>query len=57
MSRGWVVLAALAGKFMTNDRVFGSALHMDIYLWKIWNIMKNFANFTLLAILLGSIIK
>lgn len=52
-----MVLAALAGKFMTNDRVFGAALHMDVYLWKIRNIMKNFANFALLAFLLGSIIK
>jgi len=30
---------------------------MDIYLWKIWNIMKNFANFTLVAIVIGSIIS
>jgi len=42
---------------MTNDRVFGAALHMDIYLRKIRNIMKNFANFALLAFLLGTIIK
>lgn len=57
MSRWRVVLAALAGKMMTNDRVFGAALHMDVYLRKIWNIMKNFANFALIAFLLGSLIK
>lgn len=57
MSRGRVILAALAGKMMTNDRVFGSLLHMDIYLWKIWNIMKNFANFALVAFLLWTLIK
>lgn len=57
MSRGWVVLAALAGKMMSNDRVFGATLHMDIYLRKIWNIMKNFANFGLIAFLLGTLIK
>lgn len=57
MSRWRVVLAALAGKMMTNDWVFGAALHMDIYLRKIWNIMKNFANFLLIAFLLGSLIK
>ena len=30
---------------------------MDIYLWKIWNIMKNFANFALLGIVLFNIVK
>jgi hypothetical protein len=57
MSRGWIILAALAGKMMSNDRVFGAALHMDVYLRKIWNIMKNFANFALIAFLLGSLVK
>lgn len=57
LSWAWIVVAALAGKMMTNDRVFGAALHMDIYLRKIWNIMKNFANFALIAFLLGSLIK
>lgn len=42
---------------MTNDRVYGSILHMDIYLRKIWNIMKNFANFALIGIVLYNIIK
>ncbi|MEI7919034.1 MAG: hypothetical protein WCH65_02195 [bacterium] len=51
------MLAILAGKLMTNDFVYGAFLHMDVYLWKIWNIMKNFANFALLALVLGSIIK
>jgi hypothetical protein len=40
---------------MTNDWVYGSIIHMDIYLWKIWNIMKNFANFGLVAIVLYKI--
>ena len=52
-----VVFAILAGKLMTNDWVYGSVLHLDVYLWKIRNIMKNFANFALVGILLGSIIK
>ena len=42
---------------MTNDLVYASIIHMDIYLWKIWNIMKNFANFALLGIVLFNIIK
>jgi hypothetical protein len=56
---GWIriVLAALAGKFMTNDLVYGSRLHMDVYLRKLRNIFKNFANFWLLGILLREVIK
>ena len=56
-SRLWVILALLAGKLMTNDFVYGAFLHMDIYLWKIRNIMKNFANFGLAGLVLRSIIK
>ncbi|MCX6825079.1 MAG: hypothetical protein NTY80_02530 [candidate division SR1 bacterium] len=56
-SRGWIILAVLAGKLMTNDWVYGSIIHMDIYLWKIRNIMKNFANFGLVAIVLRNIIQ
>lgn len=56
-SRWWIILAVLAGKLMTNDWVYGSIIHMDIYLWKIRNIMKNFANFGLVAIVLRNIIQ
>jgi len=42
---------------MTNDFVYGAFIHMDIYLWKIRNIMKNFANFALAGLVLFSIIK
>lgn len=52
LSRGRVVLAIIAGKLMTNDFVYGAFMHMDIYLRKIRNIMKNFANFALVAIIL-----
>ncbi|MCX6823641.1 MAG: hypothetical protein NT085_00740 [candidate division SR1 bacterium] len=56
-SRGWIILSILAGKLMTNDFVYGAFIHMDIYLWKIRNIMKNFANFALAGLVLVSIIK
>ncbi|HCY21333.1 TPA: hypothetical protein DIC40_05835 [Patescibacteria group bacterium] len=42
---------------MTNDMVYGSWLHLDVYLWKLRNICKNFANFALLGILLREIIQ
>ncbi|MEI7562227.1 MAG: hypothetical protein WCJ39_00435 [bacterium] len=51
------MLAILAGKLMTNERVYGSFMHLDIYLWKIWNIIKNFSNFALMGLLLWEIIK
>ena len=56
-SRWWIILAILAGKLMTNEFVYGAFIHMDIYLWKIWNIMKNFANFALVGMLLLAIIQ
>lgn len=56
-SRSWIVLATLAWKFMTNDMIYWSRLHMDIYLWKLRNICKNFANFGVLGILLREIIQ
>ena len=56
-SRSRIVLAVVAGKFMTNDMIYGSRLHLDQYLWQIWNVTKNFANFGLLALMLYEIIQ
>lgn len=57
LSRLRIFLAGLAGKLMSNDWVYWSAIHLDIYLWKLRNIMKNFANFTLVALVLVEIVK
>ncbi len=57
LSRLWIVLATIAGKLMTNSWVFGAPIGRDIYLWKIWNITKNFANFALVGIVLWTVIK
>ena len=57
VARAWIPLAIIAGKLMTNEFVYGSFMHMDKYLWTIWNIMKNFANFALAAMILIEIIK
>ena len=40
---------------MSNDMVYGSRFHLDNYLWQMWNIAKNFANFGLLWLLLYKI--
>lgn len=57
LSRGWIVFANLAGKFMTNDAVYGTFLHLDSTLWTFWNVMKNIANFLLWFLVLYSILK
>jgi len=53
----WVLLATMAWKLMTNDFVYWSFMHLDKSLWDLWNIMKNFANFTLWFILVFTIVK
>ena len=51
-SWAWVFFAILAGKLMSNDFVYGSFMNMDVFLWQIWNIMKNFANYVIGALFL-----
>lgn len=53
----WIFLAILAGKFMTNDFMYGAFLHLDASLWTLWNVMKNFANFLLWFLVLFAIVK
>jgi phage shock protein PspC (stress-responsive transcriptional regulator) len=47
----------IAGKLMTNEFVVGGAFNIDVYLFKIHNIMRNFANFALGFFLLYIILK
>lgn len=47
----------IAGTALDNSMVYASFLHMDAPLWKFWNIIKNFANFTLWFVILFAIIK
>ncbi len=41
----WVFFAIIAWKLMTNDWIFWFG--MDKYLFAMWNVMKNFANFAI----------
>jgi len=50
-------LIALAGISLDNTLVYGSIFHLDVPLWKLWNIMKNFANFALGFLVLFEILK
>ncbi len=56
-SWSWIMFAILAGKFMSNDMIYGTWLHLDQYLWQIWNITKNFANFWLAGFLVYEIFQ
>jgi len=52
-----VIFAVLAGKMMSNDMVYGSAINLDIYLRQIWNIIKNLANYTIGFLFIFQILK
>lgn len=41
--------------FMTNDVIYGSFIWMDVLLWKVWNVMRTFANYIIWFILIFSI--
>ena len=46
----------IAWSALDNSLIYGSFLHLDAALWNIWNIMKNFANFTLGFLFVFSIV-
>ncbi len=50
----WPVLI-IAGTFLNNNVIYWSFLWMDTQLWKMWNVMRTFANYIIWFILLFSI--
>lgn len=40
-------LLYLAGSLVDNSFIYGASFWFDVILWKLWNISKNLANFTL----------
>ena len=50
-------LLAIAGLALDNTLVYWTIFHLDVPLWKIRNIMKNFANFALWFVVLRTILK
>ena len=53
----WFILPILAGKLLTNDFVYGSFMHLDVILWKIWNFSRTVANFLIGFIFVFAIFK
>jgi hypothetical protein len=47
LSRWWILIAFLAGKVLTNEFVYGAPLWFDVILWRLWQVIRSFANFTL----------
>lgn len=53
----WMIPAIMAWKLLTNDFVMWEFIHMDKYLWILWNFMKNMANFTVWFIFIFVVLK
>lgn len=53
----WIILSSIDGVLMSNSMVYWEFMWFDVYLWKIWQICRNFANFTIWFIFLYSILK
>ena len=49
-------LVALAWLAMDNTLIYGSFMGLDVTLWKIWQIVRSFANYTLWFLLLAWIL-
>lgn len=53
----WIILWSIDGVLMSNSLVYWEFMWFDVYLWKIWQICRNFANFTIWFIFLYSILR
>ncbi len=56
-SWAWILLANFAGKLMTNTMVYGEFMHFDLFLWKLWQLTRSVANYSIGFIFLYSILK
>jgi hypothetical protein len=43
----WIFFASIAGKLLTNSWIYAEGIGMDIYLWKLRNMVKNMSNYIL----------
>ena len=43
----WIILWNIAGVLMTNVMVYWEFMHLDTFLWKIWQMTRSIANYTL----------
>ena len=57
MSWFWMIPATVAWVLMTNQFVYWEVIHLDQYLWQIWNMTKTFANFVIWFLFIFVIFK
>ena len=53
----WIILWNIAGVLMTNVMVYWEFMHLDNFLWKIWQMTRSIANYTLWFLFIYSIFK
>jgi hypothetical protein len=47
LSRARIFFADIAGKLLTNSRVYGTNIGMDSYLWTVRHMVRNISNYIL----------
>lgn len=47
MNRLRIFLGNFVGTLMTNNLVYGTTFGLDTFLWKVWQILRTIANFTI----------
>ena len=53
----WIVLWNFAGVLMTNAMVYWEFMHLDSFLWKIWQMSRTIANYALWFLFIYYIFK
>ena len=53
----WIILWNIAGVLMTNVMVYWEFMHLDNFLWKIWQLTRSIANYALWFLFIYSIFK
>ena len=53
----WIILWNIAGVLMTNVMVYWEFMHLDTFLWKIWQMTRSIANYTLWFLFVYSLFK
>lgn len=57
MNRLRIFLGNFVGTLMTNNLVYGTTFGLDTFLWKVWQILRTIANFTIWFFFLFVLLK
>jgi hypothetical protein len=53
----WIPFAIFAGKLMGNGFIYGEFFNLDKVLYFLWNLSRTFANFLIVVLIIGELIK